>query len=366
MDDIEKGFDAIFEQLDELNRGKEEKSRLILEGKAELLGKMAGISAPVVARVGLSMVNRAKLDARGEPYNAEYYPKKMLVLGKTEPMKYRPDDITKAVADQFCVLSEDGKFYEIMYSSTEVSMDSYLNPLTPEQVIDIYGLDIMFMLYRALRDYLDANRDLVDALGKVLVFVFGEPSGGEPAGPAPQPEGGKEGIPGEARNNPDPTEGGKEGIPGEARNNPHFSPSARITSSLACSSRTRYFHPKTGKGGFRRSSSPRSVAESLMDRENFLPSALSYVTRAFASATIEASGNSWLASGGSSARSNSRSSGTSVTWIRNARSFPRFTNTTFRASSERRAAICGRSSVSPMMKKAMARARSMMRTIPPR
>jgi hypothetical protein len=111
----------------------------------------------------------------------------MIVLGKTEPMKYRPDDMTKAVADQFCVLSEEGKFYEIMYSSDQNAMDSYLNPLTPEQVIEIYGLDIMFMLYRAMRDYLDANRDLVDALGKVLVFVFGEP-----AVPSPPAEGGKE------------------------------------------------------------------------------------------------------------------------------------------------------------------------------
>jgi hypothetical protein len=191
MDDIEKGFDAIFEQLDELNRGKEEKAKQILEGKARLLGKMAEVSAPVVARVGLSMVNRARLDAKGEPYNAEYYPKKMLVLGKTDPMKYRPDDMTRAVADQFCVLSEEGKFFEIMYSSDQNAMDSYLNPLSPGQVIDIYGLDIMFMLYRAMRDYLEANRDLVDALGKVLVFVFGEP-----AVPSRPPEGGKDGSPG--------------------------------------------------------------------------------------------------------------------------------------------------------------------------
>jgi hypothetical protein len=126
------------------------------------------------------MVNRAKLDSKGEPYNAEYYPKKMLVLGKTEPVKFRPDDATRTVADQFCVLSEEGRFYELMYSSDPIFMDSYLNPLTAEQVLDIYGLEIMFMLYRAMRDYLEGNQDLVDALGKVIVFIFGEPAGPSP------------------------------------------------------------------------------------------------------------------------------------------------------------------------------------------
>ncbi len=187
MDDIEKGFDRIFEQLDELEKEKGDKVRGILEGKAELLGKMASKSVPVVAKAGLSMVRRAKLDSKGEPYNAEYYPMKLLVLGKTEPAKYRPDDMTKAVADQFCVLSEDGRFYELMYSADPVFMDSYLNPLTPEQVIDFYGLEIMFMLYRAMRDYLEAERELVDALGTVFSFIFGErlppaPDEGKPAG----------------------------------------------------------------------------------------------------------------------------------------------------------------------------------------
>jgi hypothetical protein len=173
MDEIEKGFDLIFEQLDALNREQGEKAKQILEGKAELLERMAGKAAPLVARIGLSMVNRAKIDSKGEPYNAEYYPTKMLILGKTEAAKFRPDDVNKAVADQFCVLSENGKFHELMYSSSPIFMDSYLNPLTPGEVLDIYGLEIMFMLYRAMRDYLDAEQDLVEALGKVLVFVFG-------------------------------------------------------------------------------------------------------------------------------------------------------------------------------------------------
>ena len=182
MDEIERGFDLIFEQIEELNKGSEGMAAQILEGKAELLEKMAQKAAPVVARVGLSLVKRAKLDAKGEPYNAEYYPMKMLVLGKTEPAKFRPDDVSRPVVDQFCVLSEEGKFQEIMYSSDPVFMDSYLNPLTPEEVLDIYGLEIMFMLYRAMRDYLETNKELVEALGKVIAFIFGGP-GGETGGP---------------------------------------------------------------------------------------------------------------------------------------------------------------------------------------
>jgi hypothetical protein len=195
MDEIERGFDLIFNELDELNRGKEEKVKQILEGKARLLERMAETAAPIITRIGLSMVNRAKIDSKGEPYNAEYYPEKMLVLGKTEPAKFRPDNVNKPVADQFCVLSEKGKFFELMYSSTPIFMDSYLNPLTPEEVLDIYGLEVMFMLYRAMRDYLEGNRDLVEALGKVIAFVFGEPVlPPEPTGPSLPPEDRKEGL----------------------------------------------------------------------------------------------------------------------------------------------------------------------------
>jgi hypothetical protein len=50
-------------------------------------------------------------------------------------------------------------------------LDSFLNPLTPDQVLDIYGLEVMFMLYRAMKDYLQDQKDLVDALGRVLDYI---------------------------------------------------------------------------------------------------------------------------------------------------------------------------------------------------
>jgi hypothetical protein len=61
MDEIEKGFDLIFEQIEELEAGKEERAKQILEGKEKLLERMAEKSAPIVARVGMNMVKRGSL-----------------------------------------------------------------------------------------------------------------------------------------------------------------------------------------------------------------------------------------------------------------------------------------------------------------
>ncbi|MDD1652115.1 MAG: hypothetical protein LUO86_03660 [Methanomicrobiales archaeon] len=171
MDDIEKGFDQLLEMVEEMNRKNIPLLGEVREKAAALLAKMGKTTVPVVQRIGMTMVDRAKLDGKGEPYDAQYHPRKMIVLGKSEPAPYRPDDPGKKVTDQFCVLSEDGNFYEIMYSTDGMFLDSYLNPLTPEQVLDIYGLEVMFMLYRAMRDYLEDQKDLVDALGRVLDYI---------------------------------------------------------------------------------------------------------------------------------------------------------------------------------------------------
>jgi len=57
-----------------------------------------------------------------------FYEKKMIVLGKSDPLPYRPDDPSKPVDTQLCVLSEDGNFYEVMYTTTEIRVDSYASP----------------------------------------------------------------------------------------------------------------------------------------------------------------------------------------------------------------------------------------------
>ncbi|MDG6257251.1 MAG: hypothetical protein QCH35_06600 [Methanomicrobiaceae archaeon] len=174
MDTIEKGFSEILEKIEAYNKRKGELSREVAEHDAELLGRMAADAAPLIRSMGLNMMQMGKKDPKGEIYDAMYFPERMFVLGKTDPVPYRPDDPGKAVESQYCVLSDDGTFSEIMYSANELIIDSYRNRLAPREVIDIYGYDIMFMLYRAMRDYMKDEAELVKALEKTLEYVFQE------------------------------------------------------------------------------------------------------------------------------------------------------------------------------------------------
>ena len=99
----------------------------------------------------------------------------MIVLGKTDPSEYRPDNMAKKVEDQFCVLSEDGKLYEMMFSFDGFIVDSYANPISPKEALERYGYDPMYMLYLALHDYLKGQDELVASLKRVLDFVFPGP-----------------------------------------------------------------------------------------------------------------------------------------------------------------------------------------------
>jgi hypothetical protein len=175
-DDIEAGFTSLVKKIEEMKKKENELSAQIRAGDAALLQRMGDAVKGIVGSIGLNMLQKGKQDNKGELYNESYYPKKMIVLGKADPLPYRPDDTTKKVTDQFCVLSEEGKFYELMYSSDGFLTDSYLNALDSKSVLEIYGYDVMYMLYRAMRDYLQSQQDLIDALGKVLQFVLlGEP-----------------------------------------------------------------------------------------------------------------------------------------------------------------------------------------------
>jgi hypothetical protein len=133
---------------------------------------MAQASIPVVKLVGLNMLKMGKEDTKGEIYDPAYYPAKMIILGKSDPAPFRPDDPTKKITDQFCVLSQDGDFFELMYSFDGFLTDSYLNPIDAKTALMHYGYDVMFMLYQAMHDYLKGQEDLVAALEKVMGFVF--------------------------------------------------------------------------------------------------------------------------------------------------------------------------------------------------
>lgn len=171
-DVIEDGFNEILKKIDEMKIQESELTEKIRSKDAALLRKMAESVMGIISAVGMDMLEKGKQDAKGEMYDAEYYPKKMIILGKTDPMPFRPDNVTRKVTDQFCVLSEEGNFFELMYSSDEFITDSLLHPITPEDVLKIYGYDAMFMLYRAMRDYLKSEEDLLAAMGKVLEFVI--------------------------------------------------------------------------------------------------------------------------------------------------------------------------------------------------
>jgi hypothetical protein len=172
MDDIiEQGFSSIIEKIEESSRKKDELAEEVRKQEAALLARMAGQTTPLIKEIGLDMLDRGKRDTSGELYDTRYYPEKMIVLGKTEPMAYRPDDMAKKVETQVCVLSEGGVFYELMYSSDGFTVDSYLNRITPDEVLELYGYEIMFMLYRAMREYLQGEKELIDALEKTLAYI---------------------------------------------------------------------------------------------------------------------------------------------------------------------------------------------------
>ncbi len=162
---------TLLKKIDDMKRKESELTAEVRSKDAALLSKMADAVKGTIADIGLNMLQKGKQDSKGELYDASYYPIKMIILGKSDPVPYRPDDINKTVTDQFCVLSEEGRLYEVMYSSDGFLTDSYLNPIDPAQALKIYGYELIFMLYRAMKDYLASQEEIVTALGKVLEFI---------------------------------------------------------------------------------------------------------------------------------------------------------------------------------------------------
>jgi hypothetical protein len=175
MDEIEAGYKKIEQKIQELQEKSDSLSKELRDHDAELLARMAKSAVPVVRIVGLNMLKKGKQDTKGEIYDPAYFPGKMIILGKAiKPAESRPDNPQMPVSDQFCVMSEEGKFFELMYSFDGFLHDSFLNPIDTKTAIDHYGYDIMFMLYRAMHDYLKGEEALVEALEKVIGYVFAQ------------------------------------------------------------------------------------------------------------------------------------------------------------------------------------------------
>jgi len=173
MDEIEAGLKKLEQKIQDLQEKGDSLSQEIMDHDTELLARMAKSTIPVVKIVGLNMLRKGKQDTKGEIYDPAYYPQKMIILGKAaQAAASRPDNPQMPVTDQFCVMSEEGKFYELMYSFDGFLTDSYLNPIDAKTAIEHYGYDIMFMLYRAMHDYLKGEEALVEALEKVMGYIF--------------------------------------------------------------------------------------------------------------------------------------------------------------------------------------------------
>jgi hypothetical protein len=174
MDEVEAGFEALVARIGTREKEKEALSEELRQKDALLLARMAKSAKPLISRIGLDMLERGKQDTKGELYDTVFFRKKMIVLGKTEPVGERPDNPQKKVDDQFCVFSEDGKFYELLYSFDGFLVDSYLRLITPEQVMARYGIDVMVLLYHALHDYLEGEEELIKSLRLVLTYIYPE------------------------------------------------------------------------------------------------------------------------------------------------------------------------------------------------
>ena len=171
MDEVEAGFQKLIERINESGKERESLKEEVKKQEVALFSKMAGLAAPLIPDIGIMMLLRGKQDTKGELYDTLFHRKKMIVLGKTDPVAHRPDNTAKKVDDQFCVLSEDGKFYEMMFSFDGFIVDSFANPISPKDALDRYGYDPMYMLYQALHDYLKGQEELIAAMKLVLEFV---------------------------------------------------------------------------------------------------------------------------------------------------------------------------------------------------
>jgi len=169
---VEQGFDRLLEVIKETKEKQDDAAEKIMEKDTVLLEKMIAAVAQIIPNVGSEFLLKAKQDTKGDLYDQKYYPDKMIILGKTEsPVSFRPDDPKKKVTTQFCVASEKGELFELMFSNDGFIVDTYASPLSAEDALAFYGYDIIYMLYSAIREFALAEEDVLDALNLTLGFL---------------------------------------------------------------------------------------------------------------------------------------------------------------------------------------------------
>ena len=169
---VERGFERLEKLIEELKGEQNELAEKIKNDDVILLDKMTKIVGSVVREIGQEFLQRAKMDQKGELYDQVFYPDKMILLGKAAtPATLRPDNPTKKVDQQYCVLSEAGNLFELMFSNDGFIIDTYAAALSSEDALYFYGYDIIYMLYSAMRDYALAQQDLIEAMNITLGFI---------------------------------------------------------------------------------------------------------------------------------------------------------------------------------------------------
>ena len=174
MDEIEAGFRKLADRIREREGETSALSEEVIREEAALLSRMIRTARPLIPAIGMNMLERGKQDTKGELYDTVFFRRKMIVLGKTTPAEFRPDNPTRKVDDQFCVLSEDGKIFEIMYSFDGFLVDSYKNEISAKEAVSGYGVEILYMLYAAFHDYLKGQDELIAALRVTLDYIMGK------------------------------------------------------------------------------------------------------------------------------------------------------------------------------------------------
>ncbi len=169
---IEQGFDRLLDVIKETKAKQQDTAELIIHEDKVLLEKMLSAVVPVVEAAGSVFLQKAKQDTKGDLYDQVYYSDKMIILGKTEqPASFRPDDPKKKVTQQFCVVSEKGELFELMFSNDGFVVDTYASPLSAEDALAFYGYDILYMLYSAIWEYALAEEDVLEALCLTLGYL---------------------------------------------------------------------------------------------------------------------------------------------------------------------------------------------------
>ncbi|MFH0966653.1 MAG: hypothetical protein V1862_03075, partial [Methanobacteriota archaeon] len=173
MDDIViNGYSRLIELIQTTDTVIDQNAAVLQEREAELLGRMGTMTGPVIKDAGITILEKGKKDNQGGIYDAVHYDARVFILGKSiDLVPYRPDNMSRTVNDQFCLLCEDGKFYEVMYSTDDLIVDSYMGELTPRQVLDIYGYEAVYMLYKGMKEYLEGQETLLSGLESTLQFL---------------------------------------------------------------------------------------------------------------------------------------------------------------------------------------------------